>query len=116
MLSGFDNDRLPAKIFYSCETTRFVIADQTKLSDILRGKAEPWFTLQVGAGNVFESRPTKILKQSPATVEVSTEDGVTIQLDLDAEAARKLYSDGSQFIYCGGLEEGNEGLGWMPVN
>lgn len=114
-MPGFPFEPFPSRPFFSCESSRFRIVDQTQMSDLMRGQAEPWMTLEVGENNVMEDRPVKVLNHSGLDLEIET-DGATIRLDLESESARKKLSDGSEFVYCGGLDEANSGLGWMPVS
>ena len=114
-MPGFPFEPFPSRPFFSCEASQFRIVDQARMADLMRGQAEPWLTLEVGANNVFEARPMKVVGHSGLKVEIQTADAM-IKLDLESESARKKLSDGSEFVYCGGLDEANSGLGWMPVS
>ena len=112
---GFPYDPLPVKPFFSCDETTFRIVDRIRLQQFMTGKEEPWLTLNVGESNVMHSKPLKVTSHDDFTIEVECETG-TVKLNLDSESARKVDPAGREWIYCGGLDEANSGLGWMPVS
>ncbi len=114
MTATFENERIPSRLFFSCQKSRFLIGDKDHFSDIVRGTMEPWLSLEVGINNIFETPPLRIIGQNGAVVAVKTADA-TIRLDLESESARKILPDGAESIYRGGLEDANAGLGWMAV-
>lgn len=111
----FPYDPFPQSPFFSCETDRFRIVDKTRLSQVVSGKEEPWITLSVGETNVMHSRPVKVTTHRDFSIEIECEDGA-LKLDIDSESARKVDSNGKEWVYRGGLEEANAGMGWMPVS
>ena len=113
-MKQISTDTFPASPFLSCEPDKFVIVDRAEMAALLMGKAEPWLQLSVGDGNVLDSSPLKAHQASATVVEIQCETGL-VRLDLGSESARKVTDDGTEYIYCGGLDEANDGLGWMPV-
>ena len=85
------------------------------MGQVLRGEEDPWLTLSVGDSNIIDSKPVRVTAHDSLSVEIECENG-TISLDMASESARKRDDTGREWIYCGGLEEANAGLGWMPVS
>ena len=73
---------------------------------------EPVVTLKVGPGNVFGQRPRMVLGREADVVTVECDDGVRVLLDFRDLATRKRTSQG-EYVYRGGLDEGNDGGSWM---
>ena len=111
----FPEAPFPRRPFFSCEDDRFVIADQSHMSRLLRGEADPWLRLEVGFQNVLESRPVRVLRHAGHEVELECQEA-TVRLDFDSESARKVLPDGTEYVYRAGLDEANDGYGWMPVS
>lgn len=111
---GFPFDPIPPQLFFSCEPASFRIVDKSKFSQVLSGKEDPWLTLSVNETNVMHSRPLRVTAHNGDKIEVECEGG-SVKLDMESESARKVDPAGREWVYCGGLDEGNEGLGWMPV-
>ncbi len=106
---------LPAKPFFSCEEDGFIVADGAQMrtaSAIL--SIEPLLTLRVAPNNVFEQKPLRVIEQNGSRLAVECAGGETVHLDFHELTARKQSSQGS-FLYLGGLERGNDGLGFMPA-
>jgi hypothetical protein len=106
---------LPEKPFFSCDADAFSVADGALMrsaSSIVN--IQPVITLQVGPNNVFEQRPRKVVGREGDVVIVECDGGERVMLDFDALAARKQTPQG-EFVYRGGLDDGNEGLGWMSA-
>ena len=82
--------------------------------NLLGGTVIPVISFSVAAGNIFETRPLKAVKQEGLIVCVVCENDVTVLLDFDAESARKQTKDG-EFMYLGGIDEGDSGRGWLKV-
>lgn len=110
-----DSLQMPAKPFLSCEVDRFSLFDSSTLrtaADLAMLK--PSLVLLVGPGNVLESRPIAASQSGLLTISIECEDQAQVILDLDAIAARKTTAAG-EFLYGGGLDQGNEGLGWVAA-
>ncbi len=106
---------LPDKPFFSCDADGFSIVDGA----LMRSAGgiiniEPIVSLLVGPNNVFEQRPRRVVSWEGQLVTVACDDGITVILDFGDLAVRKQTALG-EFIYRGGLDEGNEGRGWMAV-
>ena len=114
-MAGFPYEPFPARPFFSCETSSFKIIDRARLSQIMKGEEDPWMTLSVGERNVIDSRPLRVRSHEELEIEIECESGV-LKLDMQSESARKTDPTGREWIYCGGLDEANSGLGWMPVS
>ena len=107
--------RLPARPFFSCDEDGFAVIDGAQMrtgSSI--GSIEPVLKLAVGVANVFEQRPRRVTGRDGDLVHVACDDGVTVHLDFGNLAARVDRADG-EFVYMGGLDEGNDGRGFMPA-
>ena len=104
---------LPEHPFFSCDVEEFAVVDtmQTRNASAL-GALEPVCVFRVGQGNVFQARPRHVVSYDARYVHVSCDDGATVTLDFVDLTARKSASEG-EFIYRGGLEEANQGLGFM---
>ena len=104
---------MPAKPFFSCEADCFILADGERMGSAAAVlAAEPLLKLDVGAGNVFERRPVRVTERDGLRVAVECEGGETVHLDLREFTARKTTPEG-EFLYRGGMEDGNEGLGFI---
>ena len=114
-MSGFPDDPFPARPFFSCTDDEFAVVDQVTMAASLRGgRVEPWTTFRVGEGNVFESRPVRVLDSSAGRVRVECRDAEVL-IDFEDGSARKTTRAGEQFIYMAGLDEADDGRGWLPV-
>lgn len=112
---GFPFDPIPSKPFFSCEPNSFRIVDQARFSQVVTGKEEPWLTLSVAESNVMHSKPVRVTSHQGDKIEIECESG-SLRLDMESESARKVDPAGREWVYCGGLDEANSGLGWMPVS
>lgn len=112
---SFPYDPFPSSPFFSCESDGLTIIDKTRFSQVITGKEEPWLKLSVNESNVMHSTPVRVKSQAGFAVEVECEEG-SLKLDLDSESARKVDASGREWVYRGGLEEANQGMGWMPVS
>ncbi|MFH1141841.1 MAG: hypothetical protein V1724_09335 [Chloroflexota bacterium] len=73
---------------------------------------EPWLELRCGPGNIFESRPVRVVSHRESAVSVQCADGAIVHLDLEEGTVRK--EVGSRFFqYLGTIEEGNAGGGYI---
>lgn len=111
----FPFDPFPPSPFFSCENSSFRIVDKARFSQVVSGKEEPWLTLAVGDSNVMHSKPVRVSSHEDSSIEIECEDG-SLKLDIESESARKVDPDGREWVYRGGLEEANQGMGWMPVS
>ena len=111
-----DLGKLPRRPFFTCESDAFLILDQDALgAGLMKGNLEPWYRFEVGPDNLFETRPLEVTDHSEAKVTVECE-GSVVELDLESGAAQRQTPDGARWIYYGGMEEANEGSGWMPFS
>lgn len=106
---------LPSRPFFACDEDGFTVVD----GSLMRGtldflQIEPALKLRVGPRNVFEQRPKKIASRDGDVVSVECEGGVTVTLDFGDMLARVVRPDG-EFLYNGGLEDGNDGRGFIPA-
>ena len=105
--------RLPEHPFYSCDEDCFVVADGAQRGDgafVL--SLDPLLTLQVGDGNIFERRPLKVAEKDGARISVECEGSEMVHIDFAALTAGKTTPQG-EFLYRGGLEDGNDGMGFI---
>jgi hypothetical protein len=110
-----DEFTLPARAFFSCEEDGFSIVDGALMRNTLALTAiEPALKLQVGPGNVFEQRPLKLTGREGDVVSVECDGGAVVHLDFAEMLARVQRPDG-EFLYMGGLEDGNAGMGFMAA-
>ena len=108
-----DAFELPAKPFFSCDEREFAIVDAAQMRSAADlNIVEPVLALRVGSGNVFEQRPRRVVSNEGGVVVVECDGGETLTLDFNDIAARKSAPDG-EFVYRAGLDEGNDGAGWM---
>lgn len=112
---SFPYDPFPSSPFFSCEPSSLRIVDKTRFSQVVSGKEDPWLTLSVSADNVMHSRPVRVKSHQELDIEIECEEGL-LRLNIESESARKVDSSGKEWVYRGGLEEANEGMGWMPVS
>ena len=106
---------LPARPFFSCEEDGFAIVDGALMHNTLALTAiAPAFKLVVGAGNVFEQRPIKLLGREGDIVSVECEGGIVVNLDFGDMLARVVRPEG-EFLYMAGIEDGNDGRGFMAA-
>jgi hypothetical protein len=74
----------------------------------------PVLKLAVGTGNIFEQRPVRVTSQSGLDVTVECAGGDVVHLDFKELTARKTSTEG-EFLYRGGIEDGNAGLGFLSA-
>ena len=105
--------QLPEHPFYSCEEDCFLVADGSQMGTAAAILAlEPLLKLMVGEGNIFERRPLKVTEKEGLQVSVECAGGESVHIDFDSLTARKTTPDG-EFLYRGGLEDGNDGMGYL---
>lgn len=112
---SFPEDPFPQSPFFSCEADSFRIVDKARFSQVVTGKESPWLTLSVAESNVMHSKPVRVTSHQDFSVEIECEVGA-LKLDIESESARKVDGAGKEWVYRGGLEEANAGMGWMPVS
>jgi hypothetical protein len=106
---------LPQKPFFSCEATAFTVIDGDLLRRSLgQGPLTPVFRFQVAPGNLFEHQPRTVIEHDAGKVRVACDNGATVHLDFGSGTARVHTTEG-EFLYRGGLEEGNEGMGFIAA-
>ena len=106
---------LPVKPFFSCEEDNFAIADGSLMRTINSMlSVEPLLKLMVGPRNLFEHRPLRVASHEGDIVAVECEADETVYLDFHELTARKSTPEG-EYIYFGGIEEGNEGMGYLAA-
>ena len=114
-MSGFPEEPFPERPFFSCSDDEFAVVDQATMAASLRGaRVEPWIAFRVAGGNVFESPPVRVLDNGRGRVRVMCRDAEVL-IDFIDESARKTTADGQQFVYMAGLDEANDGRGWLPL-
>ncbi len=110
-----DEFTLPVRAFFSCEEDGFSVVDGALMRNTLAlASIEPALKLCVGPGNVFEQRPLKLAGRQGDVVSVECDGGVVVHLDFAEMLARVQRNDG-EFLYMGGLEDGNSGMGFMAA-
>ena len=110
--------QLPESPLFSCDRDGFAIVDgaKTRVTGFAGLQIDPVFTLEVGPGNVFEQRPVRVLEhEDHHYVAVECEGGETVHLDFYDLKASKEGPTGA-WVYRGPLDEGNDGLGFMPAH
>ncbi len=114
-MAGYPDAPFPQRPFFSCGTDEFLVIDRSDMGALLRGgEVTPWMRLEVGPGNVLEATPRSVVEHSGTSVVVDCEDGV-LELDFYDETARKTTANGDRVVYLGGLDEANDGKGWIPA-
>lgn len=104
---------LSQQLVFSCEAGSFLVYDAEEAKAFVRhGAGRPFLALQAGPGNIFESAPKRVVNQTTSSVSVQCADDSIVHLDFDQETAKKETLQG-RFVYCGGLEDGNAGQGYM---
>ena len=106
---------LPSRPFFSCTAEGLDILDQADMKGSARLDAiEPRIRFELGDRNIIDSRPRKAASSKPGQVTVECESG-TVHIDFEDGRAKKVTAQG-EFVYMGGLEDRNEGLGYIPVS
>ena len=108
-----DEMQLPRRPFFSCEEAAFSIVDGDAMrQSLLAGPITPAVTLRVGPGNIFEHRPRRVVEHQGPLVGIECDNGATVYLDFEEGAARTHTPEGD-FLYMGGIDEGNDGKGFI---
>jgi len=80
---------------------------------LLTGReVEPWLKLAVGEDNMVATEPLRVVEEEDQRVRIQCADGV-LEIDFYDEKARKTNEAGESFVYLGGLDEANDGKGWL---
>lgn len=104
---------LPERPFFSCDAAGFTVVDAFQMrTGAGLASVEPTCVFTVGTGNVFECAPLRVTSNEGKRVVVECEGDETVVLDFGDLAARKHTADG-EWLYRGGLDEANDGLGFM---
>ena len=105
--------KLPMKVFFSCEEGGFSVVDGAAVRDMFDlTNIQPIFRLHVGPNNVLEQRPLKVANHDGDLVSIECEGGAIVHLNFAEFNARVERSDG-EYLYMGGLDEGNDGKGFL---
>ncbi len=104
---------IPQRMVFNCDAEAFSIDAAQEIRSLVRsGRGEPWLELRCGQGNIFESRPVRVVSHRESAVSVQCADGAIVHLDLEDGTVRK--EMGSRFFqYLGTIQEGNEGRGYI---
>ena len=104
---------IPERMVFDFNADSFCIYDAQEAQSLVRsGRGHPWLELRCGAGNIFESRPVRVVSHQQSRVSVQCADGAIVHLDLEEGTVRK--EVGSRlFQYLGTIEEGNGGRGYI---
>ena len=107
--------QLPENPFFSCDEDGLSVVDADEMRDGMALRTiEPVLKLTVGERNAFERRPRRVAGREGDVVTIECDDDVTVLLDFHELTVRSLTPEG-EFVYRGGLEEGNDGLGFVPA-
>ena len=71
-------------------------------------------TFKKDSGNIIEATPKKVVYWHDNEVAVECEDG-TVYIDFAEGTARKKTSV-KEMLYLGGIDQRNDGLGYIPVS
>ena len=114
-MPGYPDSPFPSRPFFSCEEEEVAVIDSSSMASMLQGGApDAWIRFRVGSENVVESPPLRVLQHDGERVRLECRDAV-VEIDFEDEAARKTSPNGAAFAYLGGLDQANEGRGWIPV-
>ena len=110
-----EQHQLPQRPFFSCDEDGFSVVDgELMRQELGRGSVVPLFTLRVGEDNIFERRPRRVAAHEGMVVTVACDDDTTVELDFEAGTARKRTPAG-EWLYRGGIDEGNNGKGFIQA-
>ena len=106
---------LPSRPFFSCTPQELTIVDTDDArSSLGQGSIEPWMSFKVGQGNIIDTIPRRVESRRGDELTVECEDGL-VHIDFSQGRARKTTPQG-EFVYMGGLEERNDGRGYIPMS
>ena len=107
------SDGLPAQAFFDCKEDGFHVIDaRDAKASILRGTPQPWISFLKGPKNVIETTPRRVISRQGDVVAVQCDDSV-VYIDFNDGNAKKQYS-GKTWLYMGGIDRRNDGLGYIP--
>ena len=110
-----EHDGLPARPFFNCSPDGLSIVDGAQGSNLLRADSvQTWMEFKKGENNVIETTPRKLASRDGDLVAVECE-GCTVHIDFADGMARKVTPDG-EYVYMGGLDERNDGKGYIPIS
>jgi len=110
-----ENEGLPKKVLFSCTEEEFAIVDAEEAKRTMGyGRTEPWMSFKTAPGNVIETPPKQVVSNQNGVVGVECEDG-TVYVDFAEGTARKETSV-KEFRYMGGIDQRNDGLGYIAVS
>lgn len=107
---------LPVKPFFSCDEDGFAVVDGALMETAAALLVvEPVLKLLVGSGNIFEQRPRKVTEHEGTNVTVECDGDTTVYLDF-RELSAQVSRPTGVFHYNGGIEEGNDHLGFISAH
>lgn len=105
---------LPRHVLFDCREDGLHIIDTKEArASILQGTPESWMTFLKGPKNIIESTPQKIVHRNGDVIGVQCQDGSIVYIDF-AEGNAKKHSGEKVWVYMGGIDRGNDGLGYIP--
>lgn len=107
--------QVPKTLVFVCQAKRFAAVDASLLEDYMKDRVEPWMSLEVGPGQMFETRPIRVLYYNYPEVAVVTTN-YTIRLNLQTGAAYRVFPDGAEYEFRGGIGTSDTRPGWIPIN
>ena len=110
-----ENEGLPKKVLFSCTEDEFAIVDAEEAKRTMGyGRTEPWMSFKRGPGNVIETHPKKVVSNQNGVVGVECQDGI-VYIDFYDCTAEKQSGD-KKWRYMGGIDQRNDGLGYIAVS
>lgn len=110
-----EDQDLPRRPFFSCTPEGITIVDTDEAKSALRGGSiKPWMSFKVGQANIIDTIPLRVVSRQGNEIRVECEGG-TVRIDFSEGRAWKS-TPGGEFVYKGGLEERNEGKGYLRLS
>lgn len=108
-------EMMPSNAFFECSPDAFDILDAQSLkTSIGRGTPEPWMSFKTAPGNVIETPPKKVVSNQNGVVGVECQDGI-VYIDFYDGTAEKQSGD-KKWRYMGGIDQRNDGLGYIAFS